>query len=54
MNRQMLNLRLHMGCGESLNREARKDQRRKVNQQSDGVSIPTPVVTKRNSLRSGR
>ena len=54
MNQQTPNLRLHMGCGESLNRKMRKDQRSRVNRQSDGVSLPAPVVAKKSSAGGGR
>ncbi|MCF6280937.1 MAG: hypothetical protein L3J28_01815 [Candidatus Polarisedimenticolaceae bacterium] len=52
MNKRLQGIHLHMGCGEPLDKEPRKDQRHKVNEQSDGVSIARPVVVKKSPLKA--
>ena len=54
MTRQQSTVRLHMGCGESLSKLLRKEQRRKINERLDGASISTPVAAKRKLPGSGR
>ena len=51
MRKQAANIHLHMGCGESLNKELRKDQHHRVNQQSDGASIGRPIVVKKDEVK---
>jgi hypothetical protein len=51
MSKRGDSVHLHMGCGESLNKELRKDQRRQVNQQSDGASISRPIVAKKSGVK---
>ncbi len=54
MNRQVPLIHLHMGCGESLNQELRKDRHREVNQHSDGASIVRPATTKKRGMKVRR